>query len=333
MSHGTVDLSGPVSAGEISVVICAYTLDRQQDLVAAIESVLNQETAVRELIVVIDHNDELLSWVQNRYPTLIVVPNSSTQGLSGARNTGTAHCSGSVVAFLDDDAQAAADWAQELAHTYSAGSALGVGGWIEPAWVSGRPGWWPPEFDWVVGCSYVGLPKQRAIVRNMIGANMSLRRDVLTAAGGFDQGLGRLGAGATGGEETEMCIRVRTLFPDGEIMFEPRAWVSHRVGSQRSTRRYFIQRCWGEGQSKARVATLASRSAALATERSYVLNTLAGSFMKALLHGNWRPALMIAAGLAVTTGGYLHGNLSDRSRRLARIKSGSHLSSSAGQLH
>ena len=103
ISHETIELSSAVTASDVSVVICAYTLDRQRDLVAAIESVLNQEVAVRELIVVIDYNDELLAWVKNRYPRLIVVPNSGTQGLSGARNTGTAYCSGSVVAFLDDD--------------------------------------------------------------------------------------------------------------------------------------------------------------------------------------------------------------------------------------
>src|SRR5215208_2897287 len=111
VSDGTIELDRAVSAGDISVVICAYTLDRQQDLVAAIESVLNQEVAVRELIVVIDYNDELLAWVQHRYPILTVVPNSGSRGLSGARNTGAAHSSGSVVAFLDDDAQASSNWA------------------------------------------------------------------------------------------------------------------------------------------------------------------------------------------------------------------------------
>jgi glucosyl-dolichyl phosphate glucuronosyltransferase len=323
-SYGASELSGAVSAGDISVVICAYTLDRQQELVAAIDSVLNQEAAVREVIVVIDYNDELFAWVQNRYPTLTVVPNSHNRGLSGARNTGTACCSGSVVAFLDDDAKAASNWAQELADTYSTGFVLGAGGWIEPAWITGRPVWWPPEFDWVVGCSYVGLPSHRAIVRNMIGANMSLRRDVLAPAGGFDEGLGRLGAGATGGEETEMCIRVRSLFPDGEIMFEPGARVSHRVGPERSTWRYFVRRCWGEGQTKARVGSLASHTAALATERSYVVNTLSRSLLAGLAHGHGRRVLTIVAGLAVTTAGYVYAYLSSGARRLARINSDSH---------
>ena len=264
----SIDLSRPVTAREISVVVCAYTLDREEQLIAAIESVLAQEDPIGQLIVVIDHNEELLAWAQARYPALRVVPNTGPQGLSGARNTGAALCSGSVVAFLDDDAKAAPDWARELAGAYGEGQVLGVGGWIEPDWVSRRPDWWPPEFDWVAGCSYAGLPTHRAFVRNMIGANMSLRRAVLTAAGGFNQHLGRVSTGATGGEETEMCIRARSLFAGGEIVFEPRARVWHRVGPDRSTWRYFVRRCWGEGQSKARVGMLASHEAALATERN-----------------------------------------------------------------
>jgi UDP-glucose 4-epimerase len=30
---------------------------------------------------------------------------------------------------------------------------LGVGGQVVPVWQAGRPGWFPPEFDWVVGYS------------------------------------------------------------------------------------------------------------------------------------------------------------------------------------
>jgi glycosyltransferase involved in cell wall biosynthesis len=326
-SHERTDLSCPVSPFDVSVVICAYTFEREAELVVAIESVLSQEDPVGELIVVIDHNDELLAWGRRHYPALEVVPNTGTQGLSGARNTGVACSSGAVVAFLDDDAQATPNWVRELTAAYSVGRVLGAGGWIEPAWVSGRPQWWPPEFDWVVGCSYVGLPTDRAYVRNMIGANMSFRRDVLKAAGGFHGYLGRVGAGATGGEETELCIRARALFPKAEIVFEPRAHVRHRVGPGRCTWRYFMKRCWGEGKSKARVGSLASHGAALATERDYVVKTLARGFLAALLHGHRRRALTIVAGLGVTTAGYAHATVTEhlRARKSPTVLEPEHL--------
>ena len=43
-------------AQDISVVICAYTEDRWDDLVAAVASVQGQSESPREIVVVVDHN-------------------------------------------------------------------------------------------------------------------------------------------------------------------------------------------------------------------------------------------------------------------------------------
>src|SRR5581483_12443163 len=101
----------------------------------------------------------------------------------GARNTGVSVATGSVCAFLDDDAEAAPDWLAWLVKAYADKDVLGVGGAIEPAWQDRRPEWFPEEFDWVVGCSYRGMPVISADTRNLIGANMSFRRDVLVNVG------------------------------------------------------------------------------------------------------------------------------------------------------
>ena len=44
----------------LSVIICAYTLDRWDQLVEAVASVHAQSTPAAEVVVVVDHNDELL---------------------------------------------------------------------------------------------------------------------------------------------------------------------------------------------------------------------------------------------------------------------------------
>jgi hypothetical protein len=75
-----------------------------------------------------------------------------------------------------------------------------------------------------------------------------------------------------------------------------------------------MKRCWGEGKSKARVGSLASHGAALATERDYVVKTLARGFLAALLHGHRRRALTIVAGLGVTTAGYAHATVTEHLR-------------------
>ncbi|HET7094259.1 MAG TPA: glycosyltransferase family 2 protein, partial [Thermomicrobiales bacterium] len=208
----TADLTRPDDAWpqtDVSVVICAYADDRWPDLLAAVASVQTQTPAAREIIVVVDHNDALLDRVRTQIPGVAAVANVEPRGLSGARNSGVAASGGAIVAFLDDDATAAPDWLHQLCAAYDDPWVLGVGGAVEPAWAGGRPAWFPDEFDWVVGCTYRGMPGQTAPVRNLIGANMSFRRCVLEAVGGFRSGIGRIGALPVGCEETELCIRGR----------------------------------------------------------------------------------------------------------------------------
>ena len=72
----------------------------------------------------------------------------------------------------------------------------GVGGLTRPLWATGaRPRWFPEEFNWVVGCSYRGMPTGRARIRNVMGGNAAFRREVIGAVGGFSTAIGRKRAG------------------------------------------------------------------------------------------------------------------------------------------
>ena len=73
-----------------SVVICAYTLDRWESLTRAVRSVEAQRAPPAEVIVVIDHNPELLDRARNELSGCLLVENSESRGLSGARNSGIA---------------------------------------------------------------------------------------------------------------------------------------------------------------------------------------------------------------------------------------------------
>ncbi|HEX7069396.1 MAG TPA: glycosyltransferase family 2 protein, partial [Rhodothermales bacterium] len=197
----------------MSVVICAYTMDRWELLRAAVRSVATQRPPVGELVLVIDHNEELERRARAELPEARVVPNRYRRGLSGARNTGIDETNCPLIAFLDDDAEACAGWAASLAEAYSTPPVIGVGGLSEAAWVGSRPSWFPAEFDWVVGCSYRGLPDEPAPVRNMIGSNMSFRREVFDRVGAFNPDVGRIGLTPVGCEETELCIRAALAIP------------------------------------------------------------------------------------------------------------------------
>lgn len=309
------------------MVICAYTLDRWDTIVRAVRSVRAQSHPVRELILVADHNDELCRRATLELPEADVIPNTDVRGLSGARNSGIRRSTGRIVAFLDDDATAENDWVLELAAGYADPSVIGVGGVSEPEWVAGRPPWFPPEFDWVVGCSYRGLPTRTAAVRNMIGSNMSLRRDVFVEIGGFDPSVGRVGANPVGCEETELCIRATTRWPMTRIIHEPRARVHHTVPADRGTWRYFVARCFAEGRSKAQVTRLSGARAGLESERAYTARVLPRGVLSRIRRamtgrrvGPLQSAAAILAGLGCTVAGYAVGLVVDgrRPRPLSR---------------
>ena len=303
---------------QASVIICAYTQERWEALKAAVASLQRQETTAGEIILVIDYNAELLEMARAQFPSIAVLENHGLRGLSGARNTGVEHASKEVVAFMDEDAVAQPDWLTRLLINYQDGDVIGVGGFVEPNWLGERPAWFPDEFTWVVGCSYKGMPEIREQVRNMLGCNMSFRREVFATAGGFLYNLGRGGSQLPMScEETEFCIRVNRKIPQSQFWYVPEARVRHAVPASRVTWQYFGARCYAEGLSKAMVANLAGAGQGLATEKKYTTRTLpAGmlrgirdAFLKGDLAGLLR-ASAITVGLGITVVGYLGGIIS-----------------------
>jgi glycosyltransferase involved in cell wall biosynthesis len=305
----------------VSVVVCAYTERRWSDIVRAVASVAAQTCPADELLLVIDHNEELAKRAANELPGVTVVPNAHARGLSGARNTGIELAAGEVIAFLDDDAEARPDWLERLLAPYRDPSVAAVGGTARPHWPTddGRPAILPArdsmapgELDWVVGCSYAGQPTRLAEVRNLMGCNMSFRREVFTRVGGFSDGIGRIGSTPLGCEETELCIRLRQQMPDVRIVFEPAAEVTHRVTEARTNWRYLLRRCWAEGLSKAAIARTIGRDDALSTERAYLTRVLPAAVARQLAFagpgsGVLAGPLAIAAAVLFTASGYLWG--------------------------
>jgi GT2 family glycosyltransferase len=309
------------STPSVSVAICAYTLARWDDLVTAVSSARAQSPSPNEVVVVIDYNAELLQRSQERWgstdssgPPVTVVANAEKRGLSGARNTAVATASSDIVAFLDDDAAAAPKWLEALTAPFRDPSIVASGGYASPVLRASRPAWWPLEFDWVIGCSYIGLPAQESLVRNVIGCNMSMRRKELLNVGGFSTEIGRIGTRSLGCEETDVCIRL-TAGTNSKIVYVPDALVNHAVPGSRLNARYFFNRCYNEGLSKALVVSRVGRTPGLASERTYTLRTLPTGVFRGLTQGirgdvsGFGRAGAIVAGLTTTTIGFVVGRL------------------------
>lgn len=309
----------------ISVVICAYTEDRWDDILAAVGSVRSQDVEPHEIIVVVDHNPALYRRLKSALPDVILRENGEARGLSGARNSGVAVAGGDVVAFLDDDAVAEPEWLKFLGGAYDDVCVIGVGGLTLPLWETERPTWFPEEFDWVIGCTYIGRDPGK--VRNLIGGNASFRHEAFDIAEGF---LSHIGRSATtrlplGCEETEFCIRLSRLSPGSVFVFNARAVTWHRVPEVRSRFSYFRSRCYAEGLSKALVTQSVGVARGLVAERTYAAVTLRralGRNMRDAVRGDPTGLLRagaIVVGFLATANGYLVGAARGMWRRLSSV--------------
>ncbi|MFC0434418.1 glycosyltransferase family 2 protein [Kutzneria buriramensis] len=297
-----------------SVVICCYTERRWDDIVDAVKSLTEQTVVPTEVLLVVDHNENLLRRAVTAFDAVTVLANKRSRGLSGARNTGVDNATGDIVAFLDDDARADPQWLQRMLEPYADPNVAAVGGKAHPLWPSGRrPRMLPPELGWVVGCSFMGQPTERAEVRNLMGCAMSFRRNTIRELGGFAEWIGRIGSTPLGCEETELCIRLRQRFPASKVFLEPDATVRHRVTEDRTTWRYLARRSWAEGLSKAAISRLVGSRDALSTEQSYVRRTIP----LALLREFGRPAMaaLVLAPFAAAAG-YVAGKMSTPTREV-----------------
>jgi GT2 family glycosyltransferase len=255
------------------VVICAFSLARLEQTIRCVGAVLGQRFRPEQVLVVVDHNDELRRTLRARLPPEVeVIDNTGEHGLASARNTAVRASSGDTIVFIDDDAVPQEHWLDTLMAAFDDPAVVGAGGHAIPVWEDEQPAWFPDEFLWVVGCSYRGLPKMGAI-RNPLGCNMAFRAELFDRVGLFDPGMGRLGSRPLGCEETEFCIRATRAVPDARLVLTAGAEIEHAVSQERGRPSYLLRRCFYEGISKALVRRLGD-TRSLDTERNYLRRTL-----------------------------------------------------------
>ena len=294
------------------VVICTYTEARWDLLLRSVDSVLKQRVAPGRLIIVVDHNDDLLESCRARWESgaidssvpITLCANRFDGRLGSARNTGLLVADADVVAFLDDDAEAAEDWLERLLTVYESNpDAVAVGGAPRPVYAAPRPDWFPPDFDWVFGCHYGMLPSVLAPVRHLIGANMSVRRDEMLGVGGFH---------ADDHDDMDLSHRIADCHGPAAVLYEPRAEVRHHVSAERLTWTYFWRRCFFVNRSKVSAFADMGTAANIGAEARFVGDLLrtGGPALLAASSGRTQPLrqwLVAMIGTAVAGAGYLVG--------------------------
>lgn len=188
----------------LSVIVASY---RRRDALELCLSDLTEQDATEPFEVVIvmqeypdDSADELTQRFGNRL-NMNVVAYPEGIGTGRARNIGLSMARGDVVAFLDDDVRLPRHWIRVLLTFYADPKVGAVGGFVD------HPGHFNParnaayrvlgltsnryKIDW--GGFNVGPashPESDQPAGWLSGGNMSFRRSVLAAVGGFDEALG-----------------------------------------------------------------------------------------------------------------------------------------------
>ncbi|MEC4984003.1 MAG: glycosyltransferase [Oscillatoria sp. PMC 1068.18] len=246
----------------ISAVICTH--NREEYLGAAIDSLLAQDFAEYEVIVVDNaSSDRTRAVVEARLadPKLKYVYEPVT-GLSVARNTGAKAASGEIIAYLDDDAVATPSWLSALIAPYQQNERLAIaGGKVTLILPPGAtyPQWLSTELAGCLGAYDLG--NELVYITNPgltpRGLNYSIRRTFLEQVGGFDINLGRVGKNLLSNEEvymTELALK-----QNWQVAYLPKALVAHNVAPERLKPTWFFRRGWWQGISEGYRQQLAGR--------------------------------------------------------------------------
>ena len=158
-----------------SVVIASH--GRPASLVRALWGLQGQTFTDFEVIVVADAAG--LDAVRTLpFGDRVVALPQTVPNLSAARNAGISAASGAIVAFLDDDAVPEPAWLARLVDALADPGIAAAAGWVR-----GRNGIsWQSRSDRIRADGTTG--PEGAV--KLVGTNMAVRREVLSALGGFD---------------------------------------------------------------------------------------------------------------------------------------------------
>ena len=237
---------------QVSVVVCTYTMDRWDVFTEAVDSALAQTYDPVEIVLVVDGNPEVYDRAVEEYgdrEDVVIHDNDENRGISYSRTKGAELASGEIVAFIDDDGVAEADWIEKHVETYEETDAVAVGGYVAPNWKSEKPDFFPAEFYWLVGCTETGFAEDGEEIRNGYGSNVSYKRDVFLDVGGYDVNTGRKGDRHIQAHEAPVGIRIREAYGQG-VVYVDDAVVHHTLFDYRGEFRWLLFRSFWQGFSK-----------------------------------------------------------------------------------
>lgn len=221
-----------------AVIVATY---RRPDFVRECLDHLERQTIAPDRIIVVDASpDGRTRAVVEEYPHVEYRRNDMGAGtLAASRAIGVQGVTQDVIAFIDDDAYAEPEWLEELLAAYEPEDVGAVGGRAR----NGQPG---EEIEGIdrIGrflrngrlTGYFAADPGRIIpADHMLGANMSVRNDVLRSFGGIHDYY----PGTCLREDADIGLRVRLA--GYRVVYAPAAVVRHVAGDYARGRRFDLR--------------------------------------------------------------------------------------------
>ncbi len=183
----------------ISVIIPVY--NGEKTVRTTIECLLRQSLRPKEIIIVDDGSTDGTAEVIAKLQAQVIFLRKENGGPASARNRGVEAATSELVAFTDSDCLPDCDWLLRLAEGFDDPRVGGIGGIVRSVDHESAMGQYVDEIRLLDP-----LPDESGEIPYLITANACFRRSAILEAGLFNERFRK-----PGGEEPELCLRIRKL--------------------------------------------------------------------------------------------------------------------------
>jgi glycosyltransferase involved in cell wall biosynthesis len=232
---------------EIDVLVCAY--NEAATLPALFDSLRAQTVGVNSFRVIFVDNashDDTPQTVQDHAAGLnLLYVHEPRIGLNSARNAGYARSRTPYVAHIDADNKAHPQWLEGILRIIDEEKPDLCGGPYLPYYITPKPAWFEDAYN---SCWLGDTPHYLSAGEYLSGPNMTWRRNLVEALGGFSVDIGLKKRGLTRGDETELILRARREVPGFKAFYHPRVIVYHATRAETLSMKYWVRRSFVEGR-------------------------------------------------------------------------------------
>ena len=268
----------------VSIVVIAYSLKRAKDLKDLLQSIDVQSYDAIELIIVIERDERLYQFAMNLSikQSKSVYFTSQRLGVSRSRNLGVSLSKGEIIAFVDDDAVLASDWATSLVRDFDS-EFIGVTGRVLPLWQFPEPLFFPKSMYWMLGCTAWKDTASPHRTHFATGTNMAFRREAFANCRFeldiyYTDDRTKVHKGLSN-DDNDFAVRLTTS-TKRSILYDPALLVYHKVYPERMkmsfVKDYAFWQGFDEGRYRSRPGWKMARQNEYSNFARSVINDLFG---------------------------------------------------------